>query len=88
MKLGDILLDDSKLKSCDAFNVQEITSMTSKSIYSILVERIQIPHTAQSKFNVVLNISSTLRATAGMFGQQPGSPHFSLKMFKVFILVQ
>ena len=32
-------------------DVQDITRMTSKSIYSTLVKRIQIPPTAQSRFN-------------------------------------
>ena len=34
--------------------------MTSKSIYSTLVKRIQIPPTAQSKFNSVYNISGII----------------------------
>ena len=38
-------------------DVQDITRMTSKLIYSTLVKRIQIPPTAQSKFNSLYNIS-------------------------------
>ena len=38
-------------------DVQDITRMTSKSIYFTLVKRIQIPPTAQSKFNSLYNIS-------------------------------
>ena len=38
-------------------DVQDITRMTSKSIYSTLVKRIQISPTAQSKFNSLYNIS-------------------------------
>ena len=41
-------------------DVQDITRMTSKSIYSTLVKRIQIPPTAQSKFNSVYNISGII----------------------------
>ena len=37
-------------------DVQDITRMTSKSIYSTLVKRIQISPTAQSKFNSLYNI--------------------------------
>ena len=40
-------------------DVQDITRMTSKSIYSTLVKRIQISPTAQSKFNSLYNISGT-----------------------------
>ena len=38
--------------------VQDVTRMTSKLIYSTLVKRIQIPPTAQSKFNFLYNISA------------------------------
>ena len=38
-------------------DVQDITRMTSKSIYSTLVKRIQISPTTQSKFNSLYNIS-------------------------------
>ena len=38
-------------------DVQDVTRMTSKSIYSTLVKRIQIPPTAQSKFNSLYNFS-------------------------------
>ena len=38
-------------------DVQDITRMTSKSIYFTLVKRIQIPPTVQSKFNSLYNIS-------------------------------
>ena len=38
-------------------DVQDVTRMTSKLIYSTLVKRIQIPPTAQSKFDSVYNIS-------------------------------
>ena len=41
-------------------DVQDITRMTSKSIYSTLVKRIQISPTAQSKFNSVYNISGNI----------------------------
>ena len=41
-------------------DVQDITRMTSKSIYSTLVKRIQISPTAQSKFNSVYNISGKI----------------------------
>ena len=41
-------------------DVQDVTRMTSKSIYSTLVKRIQIPPTAQSKFNSLYNISGTI----------------------------
>ena len=41
-------------------DVQNITRMTSKSIYSTLVKRIQIPPTAQSKFNSLYNISGII----------------------------
>ena len=41
-------------------DVQDITRMTSKSIYSTLVKRIQIPLTAQSKFNSLYNISGII----------------------------
>ena len=41
-------------------DVQDITRMTSKSIYSTLVKRIQIPPTAQSKFNSLYNISGII----------------------------
>ena len=38
-------------------DVQDVTRMTSKLIYSTLVKRIQIPPTAQSKFDFLYNIS-------------------------------
>ena len=41
-------------------DVQDVTRMTSISIYSTLVKRIQIPPTAQSKFNSLYNISGTI----------------------------
>ena len=41
-------------------DVQDITRMTSKSIYSTLVKRIQISPTAQSKFNSEYNISGNI----------------------------
>ena len=41
-------------------DVQDITRLTSKSIYSTLVKRIQIPPTAQSKFNSLYNISGII----------------------------
>lgn len=41
-------------------DVHNITRMTSKSIYSTLVKRIQIPPTAQSKFNSLNNISGII----------------------------
>ena len=41
-------------------DVQDITRMTSKSIYSTLVKQIQIPPTARSKFNSVYNISGII----------------------------
>ena len=48
----EIVLDD---------DVQDITRMTSKSIYSTLVKRIQIPPTAQSKFNSLYKIFLVLQ---------------------------
>ena len=41
-------------------DVQNIARMTSKSIYSTLVKRIQTPPTAQSKFNSLYNISGII----------------------------
>jgi len=41
-------------------DVQNITRMTSKSICSTLVKRIQIPPTAQSKYNSLYNISGII----------------------------
>ena len=41
-------------------DVQDVTRMTSKSIYYTLVKRIQIPPTAQSKFNSLHNISGII----------------------------
>ena len=41
-------------------DVQDATTMNSKSIYSTLVKRIQIPPTAQSKFNSLYNISGII----------------------------
>ena len=40
--------------------VQDVTRMTSKSIHSTLVKRIQIPPTAQSKFNSLYSISGII----------------------------
>ena len=102
--LRDILSDDGKLKTWDAFkeknlslsdyflllgvfsaippewklllkneddaneiditvpddDLNDITSMSSKSIYSALVKRVQISPTAQSKFDCLYNISDLL----------------------------
>ena len=41
-------------------DVQDIPRMTSKSIYSTLVKRSQIPPAAQSKFNSLYNISGII----------------------------
>ena len=41
-------------------DVNDITSMSSKSIYSALVKRVQISPTAQSKFDCLYNISDFL----------------------------
>ena len=42
------------------YDVQDITRMTSKSIYSTLVKRIQIPLTGQSKFNSFYYIDTSV----------------------------
>ena len=41
-------------------DVKDITCVSSKSIYSALVKRVQIPPTAQSKFDSLYNISNIL----------------------------
>ena len=50
-QIDKIVLDD---------DVQDVTTMNSKSIYSTLVKRIQIPPTVQSKFNSLYNISGII----------------------------
>ena len=52
--------NDNRIDKTVSDDVQDITRMTSKSIYSTLVKRIQISPTAQSKFNSVYNISGTI----------------------------
>ena len=41
-------------------DVNDIISMSSKSIYSALVKRVQIPPTAQSNFDPLYNVSDFL----------------------------
>ena len=47
-------------KTVSDVDVQDVTGMTSKSIYSTLVKRIQIPPTAQFKLNSLYNISGII----------------------------
>jgi len=57
LKNGDDVMQTDKTVSDD--DVKDITCMSSKSIYSALVKRVQIPRTAQSKFDSLYNISTT-----------------------------
>jgi len=58
LKNGDDVNQTDKTVSDDY--VKDITCMSSKSIYSALVKRVQIPPTAQSKFDSLYNISNIL----------------------------
>ena len=52
--------NNNRINKTVSDDFHDITRMTSKSIYSTLVTRIQISPTAQSKFNSVYNISGTI----------------------------
>ena len=58
LKNGDDVNQTDKTVSDD--DVKDITCMSSKSIYSALVKRVQISPTAQSKFDSLYNISNIL----------------------------
>ena len=59
--------------------VKNIASTTSKSIYSNLVKRIQIPSTTQSKLNSLCNISTTLGRKNIYRLPSPECGHFNIK---------
>ena len=58
LKNGDDVNQTNKTVSDD--DVKDITCMGSESIYLALVKRVQIPPTAQSKFDSLYNISNIL----------------------------
>ena len=58
LKNGDDVNRTDKTVSDD--DVKDISCMSSKSIYSALVKRVQIPPNAQSKFDSLYNISNII----------------------------
>ena len=58
LKNGDDVNQTDKTAPDD--DVKDITCMSSQSIYSALLKRVQIPPTAQSKFDSLYNISNIL----------------------------